>query len=234
VRALAFRHVLFEGPGLIEDALQARGVAFDYCDLFQPGAALPDIHAYDGLIFMGGPMSANDNLPFLAREMRLIEAAAVRGQPVLGICLGSQLIAKAMGARVYRNSEKEIGWFEIELTEAGRRDRILRSLAPSETVFHWHSDTFDLPPGAEWLARSARTPHQAFRLAPSVYGLQFHLEVTPAMIVDWSREDQNRGDMEAVGAPLDPWLNHARCRNAAFTVFGEWCGMLVPAAAPAE
>ncbi len=226
MRILAFRHVPFEGLGLIEPSLKSRSLDFDYCDLYQPGASLPDTGAYDGLIFMGGPMSINDELPFILEEMRLIERAAAAGTPMLGVCLGSQAIARALGGRVYRNAEKEIGWFDLHLTEAGQRDPMLGDLAPVERVFHWHGDTFDLPPGAELLAYSERTPHQAYRLGRAIYGLQFHLEVTPAMIANWSQEDENCGDMRELSAPLDPWSNHARCREAAEAVFGAWCEML--------
>jgi GMP synthase (glutamine-hydrolysing) len=229
VRVLACRHVPFEGLGLIESVLEARGIPFDYCDLYLPGAVLPDVDRYGGLIFMGGPMSANDELPFLLEEMRLIERAAARGTPMLGVCLGSQMIARASGGRVYRNAEKEIGWFDIHLTEEGRLDPMLGGLAPSENVFHWHGDTFDLPRGAVLLAYSQRTARQAYRVGSAIYGLQFHLEVTPEMIVDWSDEDQNCGDVKELGAPLDPWLNYARCREVALPAFGEWCEMLAPA-----
>jgi GMP synthase (glutamine-hydrolysing) len=229
MRVLAFRHVPFEGLGLIESALEARAIHSDYCDLYRPGVVLPDLNGYDGLIFMGGPMSVNDDLPFLLEEMRLIERAAARDMPVLGVCLGSQLIARALGGRVYRNAEKEIGWFDIHLTDEGRRDPMLGRLAPLEKVFHWHGDTFDLPPGAVRLAWSQRTERQAYRIGAAIYGLQFHLEVTPAMIVDWSDEDENCGDVKELGAPLDPWLNYARCRDMAPSAFGQWCDMLAPA-----
>lgn len=228
MRVLVFRHIPFEGLGLLEPALAARGVAYDYCDLYASGSALPDADGYGGFIFMGGPMSANDELPFLAQEMRLIERAAARGTPLLGICLGSQMIARALGGRVYRNEQKEIGWFEIELTAAGLKDPMLGQLAQAETVFHWHSDTFDLPRGAEWLASSQRTRNQAYRIERSIYGLQFHLEVTPEMIVDWSRATENFGDIEALESPLDPWVNHARSRDSATAVFGRWCDILEP------
>jgi GMP synthase (glutamine-hydrolysing) len=229
VRVLAFRHVPFEGLGLIEPALESRGIEFEYCDLYQPGAAVPDTAAYDGFIFMGGPMSVNDNLPFLVEELRVIERAAAAGSPVLGVCLGSQMIARALGGRVYRNAEKEIGWFDIHLTDAGRDDPLLRGLSPVERVFHWHSDTFDLPRGAEWLAYSERTRHQAYRFGRAIYGLQFHFEVTPEMIINWSEEDENCGDVSELSTPLDPWVNHARCREAAQSLFGKWCDMLTPA-----
>src|SRR5437763_471322 len=117
-RVLAFRHVPFEGAGLIVPALERRGFALDYADLYVDGAQMPDAAAFSGIIFLGGPMSVNDPLPWIEWELAAIRDAMERGQPVLGICLGSQLIAKAMGARVYANAVKEIGWFDLHFTTA--------------------------------------------------------------------------------------------------------------------
>jgi GMP synthase (glutamine-hydrolysing) len=230
VRVLAFRHVPFEGLGLIEPALESRGIAFDYADLYRglypAGAPLPDISRYDGLIFLGGPMSANDPLPWLRTEMGVIERALTAGTPVLGVCLGAQLIAKTLGARVYRNAEREIGWFDIHLAKGAASDPVFTGLRHSETVFHWHSDTFDLPAGAELLARSDRTERQAYRYGRTCYGMQFHLEVTPQMIVDWCVQDENCGDMRELGAPPDPQFNRMRLNDIARLVFGQWCDLL--------
>src|ERR1039457_2935720 len=203
MRVFAFRHVPFEDLGLIRASLEERGISIEYADLFRPGATVPDTTQAAGLIFMGGPMSANDDLPWLRQELQLISRAVDRRQPVLGVCLGAQLIAKALGSRVYRNAVKEIGWFDIHLTEAGARDAPFPGIRPVETVFHWHGETFDLPPGAQWLAYSEACRNQAFRAGANTYGLQFHLEVTPAMIEDWCARDANRGD-------VDPRRNAAR------------------------
>src|SRR5690242_17631942 len=148
MRVVAFRHVPFEGLGLIQPALEDRGVSIEFADLYRDGAAMPDVGSAAGLIFMGGPMSANDEFVYLRQELGCIRQAVERGQPVLGVCLGSQLLAKAMGARVYKNSTKEIGWFDVQLTDAGRRDALLSGLDSPEAVFHWHGETFDLPDGA--------------------------------------------------------------------------------------
>ncbi len=154
MKVLAFRHVPFEHVGLIAPPLAARGIAIDYADLYRDAAPPLEPERYDGFIFMGGPMSVNDPLPYLQQEMRWIEQAARRGQPLLGVCLGAQLIAKAMGARVYRNPVKEIGWFEIEFTAEGARDPLFAGAGARELVFHWHGETFDLPSGAVHLAGS--------------------------------------------------------------------------------
>jgi GMP synthase (glutamine-hydrolysing) len=226
VRVLAFRHVPFETLGTIEPALESRGVAFDYADLYQTGAELPDASHYDGLIFLGGPMSANDPLPYLRTEIGVIDRAVALGTPVLGVCLGAQLIARALGARVYRNAEREIGWFDIHRAAGAASDPVFSGLRESETVFHWHSDTFDLPAGAELLARSDRTERQAFRYGRALYGLQFHLEVTPRMIVDWCIEDENCRDVRELDTPPDPQFNRMRLNEVARLVFGQWCDLL--------
>lgn len=226
MRVVAFRHVPFEGLGLIEPALADRGINVEYADLFQEGAAMPDVATAAGLIFMGGPMSANDDLPYLGHEIRFIQQALARNQPVLGVCLGSQLIAKATGARVFRNATKEIGWFDVHLTDAGRQDPIFSGLDGSETVFHWHGETFDLPESAVWLAYSDACRHQAFRLGTNVYGLQFHLEVTPEMIADWCTQDANCGDIRELHRPVEPKRNAERLAELSRLVFGRWCDLL--------
>ncbi len=206
--------------------LRARGIGIEYADLYRDGAQLPDPAGAAGLIFLGGPMSANDDLPYLRQEMRIIGDACERGQPILGICLGAQLIAKAADARVYRNPSKEIGWFDVHLTEAGTADPLFAGANRSETVFHWHGETFDLPPAATWLAYSERCRHQAFRLGASVYGLQFHLEVTPEMIADWCLEDANCADVGELDSPLDAGRCSDRLRALSELIFGRWCDLL--------
>lgn len=226
MRVVAFRHVAFEGLGLIEPTLEDHGISVEFPDLFQSGATLPDLTTAAGLIFMGGPMSANDDLPYLRQEIQVIRHAVEAGQPVLGVCLGSQLIAKALGANVYKNSTKEIGWFDVHLTDAGRRDPILSGLEGSETVFHWHGETFDLPEGAAWLAYSDACRHQAYRVGLKTYGLQFHLEVTPEMISDWCSQDANCGDVRELQTPVDPNRNAQRLAGLSRLVFGRWCALL--------
>lgn len=222
MRVVAFRHVPFEGLGLIQPALEEKGISIELADLFERGQPVPDIGTAAGLIFMGGPMSANDDLPYLRQEIEIIRDAAGRGQPVLGICLGSQMIAKALGARVYRNPFKEVGWFPVHPTTGGKNDRLLSALESPETVLQWHGETFELPAGAEWLAYSGLCRNQAFRVGNHVYGLQFHLEVTPAMIADWCAQDANCGDVRELEAPIDPNLHSSRLAELARTVFGRW------------
>ncbi len=178
MRAHYLQHVPFEGLGSIEAWLQEAGYTIS-CTPFYESAELPRVEAVDFLVIMGGPMSVNDEdaFPWLGVEKRFIRESIEHGTPVLGICLGAQLIASAMGARVYRNSVKEIGWFSVHGVPSSS-ESVFR-FPPSLEVFQWHGETFDLPPGAARLARSSVCENQAFQLSTSVIGLQFHLETTP-------------------------------------------------------
>ena len=140
-----------------------------------------------GLISLGGSMSANDGdkHPFLAAELNWLREAVRRDVPTLGICLGSQLLAKAFGAGVYKNPQAEIGWYQVELLPAAAEDCLFHVRAANETVFHWHNDTFDLPAGAIHLAQSPACRNQAFRIGPLAYGLQFHAEMVPELLDVW-------------------------------------------------
>jgi GMP synthase (glutamine-hydrolysing) len=225
----AIRHVPFEGLGYIAPAMERAGLAYRYFDIFA-GDTLPQIEYVDALVSMGGPMSANDDLPYLNAELRLIERAAALGKPVLGICLGSQLIAKALGGRVYPNAVKEIGWASVHWTPNAGDDPLLRGLVEPETVFHWHGETFDPPDGSTCLAWSDACRNQAFRLGPGlptlIYGLQFHLEVTPGMIADWCEQDLNCGDMREITTPIDANAHAARQQELAAQVFGRWAELV--------
>jgi GMP synthase-like glutamine amidotransferase len=194
MRAHCLQHVPFEGLGCIEPWLVAARYEITYTRLFE-AAELPEPGAVDLLVALGGPMSVNDEgeFPWLAPEKRFIRRAIEAGTPVLGICLGAQLIASALGARISRNREKEIGWFSVEAIPAEGAG--LFRFPPSAEVFHWHGETFDLPPGAIRLARSAGCENQAFQLGRSMLALQFHLETTPAAA---------RAMVEHGGAELQP------------------------------
>jgi GMP synthase-like glutamine amidotransferase len=221
-RVLVFRHFPSGGLGRISDSLELRGITWEYVDLYL-GAARPDVRDADGLIFLGGPMSVNDDLRFIREELAIIGEAAAAGKPVLGVCLGAQLIAKSLGARVYENSSKEIGWYPLHWTSEGGRDF---GLAGPETVFQWHGETFDLPSGAELLAYSDGCRHEAYRVGSNVYGLQFHLEVTPEIVQDWVSEDAADVDRREVTTPIDPRENAERLKELAAKVFGRWCDLV--------
>lgn len=170
------QHVPFEGLGSMEAWLSERGADVQYTRFYE-SSALPNPRAVDLVIAMGGPMSVNDerDYPWLKPEKGFVHEAIRRGLPVVGVCLGAQLIASALGARVYVNAEKEIGWFPIEAVDA---DGDVFRFPRHATVFHWHGETFDLPPGAVRLARSSGCKNQAFQIGRNVIGLQFHLETT--------------------------------------------------------
>jgi GMP synthase-like glutamine amidotransferase len=183
MRAHYFQHVPFEGLGRIEPWLVEHGYQLTHTKFFE-SMALPDPENIDLLIVMGGPMSVHDEdrYPWLAAEKQYVRSAIVSRIPVLGICLGAQIIAHAMGANVYRNPCKEIGWYPIHAVPTDACGAF--TFPDSELVFHWHGDTFDLPPGAIRTARSEGCGNQAFQLGSSVIGLQFHLETTPALAKD--------------------------------------------------
>ncbi len=197
---LVLRHEPFEHLGHFATILDVQGIPFSYHELGQPIS----LQGYGSVIVMGGPMSANDPLPGMAAELALIEQAVRADVPVLGICLGSQLIAKALGAHVYPNPQKEIGWAPVHFTEAGQADAVFRDIPTPTVFFHWHGETFDLPAGAEWLAYSDRCRHQAYRYGRNVYGLQFHPEITAEMIADWCVQPVNCGDVDGLEGPIDP------------------------------
>jgi GMP synthase (glutamine-hydrolysing) len=197
---LVLRHEPFEHLGHFATVLDDKKVTFVYHDLGDP----LELNGHNGVIIMGGPMSATDPLPGLADELKLIDRALQAEMPLLGVCLGSQLIAKALGARVYRNGRHEIGWGPVHFTAAAQFDPLFSGFASPTTLFHWHGETFDLPAGAEWLASSEVCRHQAYRFGRRVYGLQFHPEVTAEMIVDWCAQPVNCGDVAGLDAPIDP------------------------------
>ena len=194
MRAHVFQHVSYEDIGSIHEWLSARGAEIRYTR-FYANDRIPTLDGVDLLIVMGGPMSVNDEteFPWLVAEKLALREAIARGIPVLGICLGSQLVASALGARVYRNPVKEIGWFPIHQVASATPSFAF----PSEmTVFHWHGETFDLPPGATHLAQSAGCKHQAFQIGQHVVGLQFHLEMTADALrgmVEHNRSDLTLG-----------------------------------------
>lgn len=178
MHAHVLKHVSFEGPGNIEPWLRSRGARISEHRIFET-PALPAVEDVDLLIVMGGPMSVNDEAdhPWLVTEKRFIREVIAADKAVIGICLGAQLIANALGARVYPNAEKEIGWFPVYAAPAHAKQSLFSFPAQTD-AFHWHGETFDLPEGATRLARSAACENQAFQVGRRVIGLQFHLETT--------------------------------------------------------
>jgi GMP synthase (glutamine-hydrolysing) len=206
---VAIQHVPFEGPGLIAEVASEQGLELSACHPYR-GDPLPAVDGLDGLVVMGGPMGVFDTAehPHLIAEIELIAAMVHSGRPVLGVCLGAQLMAHALGATVYRGEQPEIGFGSVSLTQAGREDPVLGGLDLEVLpVMHWHQDSFDLPDDALCLARSELYPHQAFRLGERAYGLQFHLEVDRRLARAWREHlppgvmlpDASRMQAEAIG-----------------------------------
>jgi len=179
MRAHYLQHVPFEGLGSIKTWLQSMRAGVSVTKFFED-PALPEADDLDLLVVMGGPMSVNDetDYPWLAAEKQFIRSAIEKDKAVIGICLGAQLIASAMGAAVYPNREKEIGWFPVTAEPVSDADDSF-SFPRELLVFHWHGETFDLPEGATRLAESDACENQAFQLGRRVIGMQFHLETTP-------------------------------------------------------
>lgn len=186
MRVLVLQHISCEPPGVFEDVLRERGADLHRVELDE-GDPLPDHRDFDAIVAMGGPMSATDDheLPWLAAEKRLIAEAAHADVPFFGVCLGVQLLASSLGARVYAGPKPEVGLLPVTLTEAGGGDPVFASLPREFLTLQWHGDTFELPEGAVRLARSPAYSNQAFRYRRA-YGVQFHLEVSPEMASEWA------------------------------------------------
>lgn len=182
---LVFQHVANEPPGMIQDAADSQGVRLNILKLWKP-YQMPDPNKYDGLIIMGGPMGVYENYPSEKDELAFIHRVLGR-VPVIGFCLGSQLLAHSLGAEVYPNMRtgkkvKEIGYYNVDLTKEGQKDPIFIGFTSPVKVLQWHGDAFDLPTGAELLATSPHCTNQAFKFGNNAYGMLFHNEFTPEMV----------------------------------------------------
>ena len=182
-----FRHARTEGPGYFATYLDRHGVPWRVI-MIDEGEPVPaDATRFSGLVFMGGPMSVNDDLPWIAPAFRLIRAAADRGIPVLGHCLGGQLMATALGGEVTRNPVKEIGWGRVDVLQNDAAADWFGGQLKSFDSFHWHGETFSIPPDAARIASSPWCENQAFVLGPHL-GMQCHVEMTPELIRTWCQD----------------------------------------------
>jgi GMP synthase (glutamine-hydrolysing) len=237
---LVLQHIACEPPAAFEDELRSRGVELVRVELDE-GDALPEPGEFAGIVVMGGPMGAyeDDRHAWLAGEKRFLREAVERDLPVWGVCLGAQLLAASLGARVYQGERAEVGLLPVELTQAAAGDPVFGDAPPSFPTLQWHGDTFDLPEGAVLLARSPAYRSQAFRIGRS-YGLQFHVEVTPELAAQWGEVPAYAESLEAILGPgaLDRLVSELAA-NAPTTLplarrlFGRWLERVVRVPAPA-
>ncbi len=220
------QHHPVENLGGIADALEGAALAWQYVRTFDGQPVPADMKGAGGLILMGGPQGVyeSDQHPFLKDEMRLIESALKDDRPVLGVCLGSQLLAAALGAKVYKGARREIGWHPVRLASETRDDRLLKDVPAQFTAFHWHGDIFDLPRDSVALASSEQTPIQAFRHRDKAYGFLFHLEVTEASVHAMVREFTDEAKHASLRADILGGIddNVEPLAGIAETVFGRW------------
>lgn len=226
-KVLVLQHTPPETLGTIADALGQREISARYVRPFQGEPVPQDLSGMGGLIVMGGPMGVGDRdrYPFLKEELRLIETALQEKKPILGVCLGSQLLAHVLGARVSRADRKEIGWHLVRLTEEGKSDPLFAGVEPSFFACHWHGDVFGLPKEAVSLAFSERTQQQAFRYGRHAYGLLFHLEVTENILREMIRtfSDELKEENLDGGWLLEKGAEHfPALERISGKVFGRW------------
>ncbi|MGH7805479.1 MAG: type 1 glutamine amidotransferase [Candidatus Binatia bacterium] len=199
-RLLVLKHVAHEPLGTLDPLLRRSGFRIHYVNFGRTPDARPELDGYHGLVMLGGPMNVDDvaGHPHLGVERELVARAIERGLPTLGICLGAQMIARALGAEVRRSPQKEIGWHRVVPTDGGRADPLFTHFGEAEHLFQWHEDVLDLPSGAVHLARSDNCDHQAYRWGEHVYGFQFHLEVDEPMVERWLRVPGLQPDLELI------------------------------------
>jgi GMP synthase (glutamine-hydrolysing) len=205
-KVLVFQHVPYEPLGTLDPLLKDAGFRIRYVNFGREPESRPALDKYEALIILGGPMNSDqiDTYPNLVTEVEIIREAVDRDMSVLGICLGAQLLAKALGGTVSRNAMREIGWHDVEMTEAGLVDPVLSTFAPTQEVFQWHEDGISLPPEVEVLASSAASPVQAFRHGEHAYGFQFHLEVSRPLIERWLTVPAHRDTLKEEEGHVDP------------------------------
>ena len=228
---IAIQHMACETPGTIAEALGRKGVSIRTVRIFENQPVPKEIKDADGLVIMGGPMGVyeQDRHPFLRQEIELIRAAVQEDKPVLGVCLGSQLLAAALGAKVTKGKKKEIGWHPVRLTGAAHGDPLWSGIEASFTAFHWHGDVFDLPSGAVSLASSDLTAHQAFYYGRNAYGILFHMEVTEGIIAEMVRtfsDELREAGIDGRGIVAKAEDHLPRLQKIGRTVFDRWAGLL--------
>ena len=204
-RLLVFQHVAVEPLGTLDALIRARGHRIRFHNFERDPDARPEVDRYRGLVVLGGPMNVEDQhqRPHLKAELLAIERALEQGKPVLGICLGAQLLAHVLGAPITRHRQPEIGWYDVQMSAEGRADPVLGIAGERLPVFQWHSYSYELPRDATHLASTATCEQQAFRYGNSAYGFQFHLEADVPVIERWLGLPSFRAELAAAGLPTD-------------------------------
>ncbi len=205
-KILVFQHVPYEPLGTLDPLLKDAGFRIRYVNFERDPDSCPSLDGYAALIILGGPMNSDqiETHPNLITEIEIIREAVNRNLSVLGICLGAQLLATALGGSVSRNETREIGWHDVELTPAGANDPILSTFAGIQRVFQWHEDGINLPPNAVHLAASNASSVQAFRHGEHAYGFQFHIEVNESLIERWLTVPANQKVLQEEAGSVDP------------------------------
>jgi GMP synthase (glutamine-hydrolysing) len=228
-KILVFQHVPYEPLGTLDPLLKQAGFRIRYVNFGRNPNERPTLDGYAALIILGGPMNADNTaeFPHLATELELIVEALQRDMSILGICLGAQLLAKALGGTIHASAGREIGWYSIDLTEAGQNDPVLSTFGQQSEVFQWHDDVIELPADTEHLAGSDNCPVQAFRHGEHAYGFQFHLEVDGALIERWLTVPQHQS--EFADGDVDPEQIRGRIKESieplislSNSTFGRW------------
>lgn len=222
---MVFQHVAHEPLGTLDPMLKAAGFRIRYVNFGRDTEQVPSLEGYNGLIVLGGPMGVYeaDRFPHLLAEQRALESALKREIPVLGICLGAQLLAATLGASVSKGPSAEFGWYDVRPTAAAAQDPLFEAWSPNERIFQLHQDTFEIPKGATHLAASDLYEGQAFRFGKNAYGLQFHLEVDEPMIRRWMTIPSNSGflrDFDAQTVLAETQTRIARSLELSAATFG--------------
>lgn len=193
-KIMVFQHVSYEPLGTLDPMLKTAGFRIRYVNFSRQPDIVPSLEGYFGLVVLGGPMGVYDahQIPHLKLEMKLIEEALKKDIPVLGICLGSQLLAQVLGSQVRKGHQWELGWTQLKIEPHGKKDPLFKDWGGAEHIFQLHQDTFDTPKSTEKLATSDNYEGQAFRYGKKVYGLQFHLEADQPMILRWLHRPENQ------------------------------------------
>ncbi len=215
-KILVFQHVPYEPLGTLDPLLKESGFRIRYVNFGRDPHVRPSLDRYAAVIVLGGPMNADqiDSHPNLITEVDILREALDRDMSVLGICLGAQLLAKALGGSGRRNPTREIGWYDVELTQQGREDPVLSTFATRQEVFQWHEDGIELPQGAVHLASSPASRVQAFRWGEHAYGLQFHLEVDSSLVERWLTVPSHQATLVEEQGQIDPAVIRARTRDS--------------------